>query len=282
MVFSIVSLLMTTSNITASGSLKSLAKAGLIAKGVVYCLTGILALLATFNMAGVTSDDAGKGGIFRAVHEQPFGKVLLGTIAIGLLCYSAWRFVMAIKDTENKGSDAKGMARRIGYLFSGVIYLSLCIIAARQVLQDKESSGGGKQQLAGEVINQPFGVWILGIAALVMFGIGMGQIHLALSGKYKKYVEKAGHGSDDTRRMLLRSGQVGYTARGLVWLVVGWLFLKAAWHSNASEAGDTSKAFQWLHSGVYGDIILAVVSLGLICYGVFMFLRARYQPIHTT
>ncbi len=61
--------------------------------------------------------------------EQPHGQFLLGVIAIGLAGYAIWRFVQSIEDTENKGSDTKGIDLRIGYAAIGFIYASLAVPA---------------------------------------------------------------------------------------------------------------------------------------------------------
>ena len=80
---------------------------------------------------------------------------------------------------------------------------------------------------------------------------------------------------------MIRAGKFGYMARGVVWLLIGYLFLKAAKNANPEEAGGTGSAFQFLEEASYGSFLLGAVALGLLCYGVFMFMRARYQPIST-
>src|SRR5688572_23936883 len=85
--------------------IKRFAKTGLVTKGVVYCLIGVLAFMAAFNISGGRTQDASKQGIFQVILEQPFGKFLLGLVALGLLFYAIWRLIQAIKDTENKGHD---------------------------------------------------------------------------------------------------------------------------------------------------------------------------------
>ncbi len=97
------------------------AKAGLIAKGVVYCLVGLLAFMAAFEIGSRSSQGSSKNSVFSFVLDQPFGQILLSLIAVGLACYAGWRIVQAVKDTSNKGSDAKGIATRIGDLFSGLV-----------------------------------------------------------------------------------------------------------------------------------------------------------------
>ena len=100
-----------------------LARFGFAAKGVVYMIIGVLAVLAAFGDRGEQTTDS--RGALQEVLTQPFGQVLLGVIAVGLFGYAAWRFVQAIFDTENKGSDAKGIFTRIGYAGIGVLYASL-------------------------------------------------------------------------------------------------------------------------------------------------------------
>jgi hypothetical protein len=107
------------------------------------------------------------------------------------------------------------------------------------------------------------------------------QFYRALSGNYKKHVQNAGSGNPHAASTLIRTGQVGYIARGIVWLAVGWFFLEAAYKKSANEAEGSGSVFQWLGSGPYGDLILGTMAIGLLCYGVFMFVRAKYQPIHT-
>jgi hypothetical protein len=259
---------------------KAFAKIGLISKGIVYCLTGLLTLLAAVKIGNTHSEDADKGGIFKFIYDQPVGKTALALIAAGLLCYAVWRFILAIKDTEHKGNDAKGLMSRFVYFFSGLMYLSISAIAIQIAFFHKSGTGNSRQKLAGELLQQPFGKWLAIAVAIGMVVVGIIQIHRSVSGKYKKYVQRSGDISHNAMSVLIKSGKAGYIARGIVWLIIGWLFFNAAIHANASEAGNSGNAFEWLQTSSYGNYLLAAVSLGLICYGIFMFVRARYQPIH--
>jgi hypothetical protein len=260
------------------------AKVGLIAKGIVYCLIGVLAFMAAFELGGSSSQSSGRTGVFRLILEQPFGQVLLALIAVGLACYAIWRIIQALNDTESKGSDAKGIATRIGYFFSGLVYGALAYSAAKLVLGSGGSGGGGndtRQSFAREVLQQPYGQWLVGAVAVGTIALGVYQIYRGLSDKYKKQVRNAGL-TGDTESMMIKAGKVGYVARGIVWIIIGYLLLQAALQANASKAGGSSSAFQWLENSAYGSILLGAVALGLICYGGFMFMRAKYQPIYTS
>jgi plastocyanin domain-containing protein len=80
----------------------------------------------------------------------------------------------------------------------------------------------------------------------------------------------------------LYSGKIGYVARGIVWLVIAFLMLKAAWHANATQAGGSVEAFQFIEQSRYGSYLLGIVGLGLIAYGFFNFVRARYENFDKT
>src|SRR5688572_25994411 len=237
--------------------------------------------MAAFNIGGETAQGADKQGVFQTILEQPFGQIMLGLVAVGLLFYALWRIIQALKDTENKGNDLKGMGRRIGYLFSGVIYGALAFYAAQLVMGDNQSQGGdSRQTLAQKLLEQPYGKWLAGAVAVGIILVGLNQIYRGWSGKYKKQVQSAGL-KHETESLMIRAGKFGYMARGIVWLIIGYLFLKAAMHSNPQEAGGTGSAFSFLQDSAYGSFLLGAVAIGLICYGVFMFMRAKFQPIHT-
>ena len=257
---------------------KVAAKTGLASKGVVYCLSGLLAIMAAIHFGNTSPQDAGKNELFGFVKEQPFGRILVLVIGIGLACYALWRWIEALKDTERKGSDKEGLVKRSAYFFNGLIYASLSYYAIRSFL-GTESKGNDRQGWISRMLDQPYGQWLVGLVALILMVTGAVQIYRAASGKYKKYIR--GALKNDNSAWLSNVGVAGYTARGVVWLIIGWLFMKAALAADASEAGasDSASAFTWLHDSSYGSLLLGGVGAGLICYGIFMFLRAKYQPI---
>jgi hypothetical protein len=256
------------------------ARIGLIANGLVYCLVGLLAFMAAFHLKGNDAEDADQQGVFQFVMEQPFGKGLLLVIGLGLVSYSLWRIIQALKDTEHKGDGAKGLARRSGYLFSAVIYGGLAAAAFKMVMGYRESGKSDQREtVARTVLEQPLGKWILILIGLGVIASGLYQIYRGLSDKYKKDVGSA-HLKHEAEVLLIRAGKIGYAARGIVWSLIGYFFILAAMHLNPSEAGGTGQAFQFL-GGSFGSLLLAAVAIGLICYGGFMFMRAKYQPIQT-
>lgn len=255
-----------------------LARFGYAAKGAVYGIVGLLAAQAAFGTGGKTTDTQ---GALQTILTQPFGKVLLGLVAIGLIGYVLWRFVQAIKDPENKGTDAKGLAQRLGYAVNGLIYGSLALSAVRLVLG---SGGGGNrnatQDWTARLLSQPFGHWLVGTTGAFIIGLGFYQFYTAYSAKFRKEMNLT-QLSDTERKWVIGIGRFGLAARGIVFCVIGFFLIQAARQSDPSEVRGLGEALQALEQQPYGPWILGVVAVGLVAYGIYMVIQARYRSLVT-
>lgn len=253
-----------------------LARFGYAAKGVVYILIGVLALQAAFGQGGQTT---GAGGALRTIVDEPFGQVALAAIAVGLVGYVLWRFVQAFLDPEHKGDDPKGLARRAGYLMSGLAYSTVAFTTVQMIFG---SSGGGnsrqEEMWAARVLSLPFGTWLVGLGGLALLGIGAAQFYeayqAAFAGKWK-----SSELSSEQEKWATRLGRFGLAARGVVYSILGLFLLRAALQYDASEAGGLGEALSALLRQPFGPWLLALVALGLASYGVYALLRARYRKV---
>jgi hypothetical protein len=240
--------------------IRPIAKLGLSAKGVVYCLTGLLAFMSAFQLGGHTTRDTTKQGIFQFIINQPAGKFVLATTTLGLLAYSIWRFIQALLDTEDQGDQLKGIAKRFTYFVSGLTYLSIFYFAFKFLTGDSTKGGDSRQQLIRSMLDQPAGQWLLGAVAILLAGIGVYQIWYGNSEKYRKHVNLR-ELKDEASTSLLRAGKIGYISRGVVWLILAFLFMRAAFNNNASQAGNTSSVFNFVEQSRFGPYLLAALDL---------------------
>ena len=257
--------------------IQKLARFGYAARGVVYLIIGVIAVQAAFTSARAPEDSSGALGV---VLRQPFGRVLLGLVAIGLVGWVVWRLVQAIRDPEREGGDAKGTIKRIGYVVSAFIYGGLAVEAVRMLMGS--SSGGGGEQSADHwtavVMSQPAGRWIIAGVGVVTILAGLYQLVRAYRASFARRLELSRLSPDGRDRVIL-FGRLGMTARGIVFGIIGWFLLQAALQYDPQEAGGLESALQTLQQQSYGQWLLGAVGLGLLCYGLFEFAEARYRVI---
>jgi hypothetical protein len=253
-----------------------LARFGYAAKGVVYIVVGALATLTALGMGGGTN---GTQGAMRSIARQPFGRVMLGVVAFGLIAYVIWRWVQAITDADDKGTDAKGIALRLGYTGSGLVYAGLAYSAARIVFgAEEDGKPSAAESWTASVMEFPFGNWLVILGGLAVMGYGLYQCYKGYTEKFRKRL-KAGEMSERGMRWAMRSGRFGFIARGIVFLIVGGILIQAAWHYDSSEAKGLDGALQLLVQQSYGKWLLGAVALGLVAYGLYMIIEARYRRI---
>jgi hypothetical protein len=252
---------------------------GYAAKGVVYVIIGALA--ATGALRG--GQPADSRGALTEIVRQPFGSTMLGVVAAGLAGYALWRLLMALMDTENKGSELKGLAVRFGYGCIALVYAGLSYSAVQLVLGYGAGKGSDEtsKEWTARFMALPFGRWLVGLAGLGVIGFGAWQCYKGLSARFRKRL-KTGEMADMTDRLATRAGQVGLTARGVVFGIIGAFLIQAALHAKAREARGLGGALLALEQSPYGPWLLGAVALGLVVYGLYMFVEARYRRMVIT
>ena len=252
-----------------------MARLGYIARGVVYLIIGGLAVTAAFGTGGQTTDS--KGALLTLLN-QPFGAILLGLVGIGLACYAVWRFIQAIADIDHHGSDAKGLAVRGGLLTGAITHVLLAVFAISLAIGWGYSSGGGDgpQDWTAWLLNKPFGQWLVGIVGVIIIGVGIAHFVKALQEKYKQYLAMGA----DKMRWASPISKFGLSARGVVFCIIGGFLIVAAYQAQPEEARGLGGALQALQEQPYGPWLLGVVALGLVAFGVYSFIEARYRRIN--
>ena len=259
--------------------METFARFGYAAKGFVYGAIGILALLAAFSLGGTTT---GSTGALHAIAQQPFGRILLGLIALGLVGYVIWRLVQAINDPSDKGTDAKGIFTRLGYAFSGIAYAGVAVNAALLAIGSSSGSSSGgsdsKQDWTAMVMQQPFGRWLVGLAGAFIVGLGFWRIYRAYKTKFRKKLD-LGELNIEQEKWLVNISRFGIAARGVVFIMIGFFVLQAAKNYDPQKVKGLDGALLTLTQQPFGKVLLAVMALGLISYAVYLFLQARYRQI---
>jgi uncharacterized membrane protein YidH (DUF202 family) len=259
-----------------SGFLKFIIRFGFLAKGAVYLAVGLLALQVAVGFGGETGDTK---GALEEIGRRPFGGTLLVILAVGLLQYSAWKFVEAFKDPENVG---KGV--RVLYGASGFLHIYLAYMAARIVLSGLGVMGGGEsgdqsaQSGTSWLMSQWFGRWLVGAVGVVAFGISISQLLVAYRAKFReKLALRDMHAWEKIAMITL--GRMGFCARAVLIALVGLFLVQAAVSSDPENAGGVAKALATLMEQPFGPWLLGATAAGLIAHGLFTWAMMRYRDL---
>jgi hypothetical protein len=249
------------------------ARGGLVARGFVYGIVGILALkLALGDAGGKTTSQQ---GALKEIAKQSFGEFLLIVLAIGLAGYAIWRLTRAALGHGRESED--DTVARIGGLVSGVTYAILCV-AAIQIVLDAGAGSSSPDQTAGGVLDWPGGTWIVGIAGLIVIGEGL---HQGYKGYARTFLEKSKteQMSPKVKQSFTAIGVFGYLARMVIFILVGYFLLRAAIDYNPKEAVSLDGALGTLANAPLGPLVLGVVAAGLIGFGLYSLVDARYRKV---
>lgn len=261
----------------AADWVEPMARVGYAAKGFVYVAAGVLSAMAAFTYEGTAT---GSKGALASLADEPFGQLLMIVLAVGLFAYAAWAFIQAVVDPEAEGTDAKALAKRVAKFIAGLIYSGLGLYAARLSQGTAAGSGGQSRAttLSAEAMQWPGGEWMVGIAGGIIGIYGLVQ---AWRGKELKFLESLDESeiSPKERKAIKMTGQVGLWARAVVFLMIGGFVIYAAIQHNPQQARGLQGALATLLQQPYGRLMMGAVAIGLACYGVFCFAKARYRVI---
>ena len=236
-------------------------RVGFLARGMMYVLIGVLAL-----GTGRTEDLT---GALEYVGNGP-GKLMLMVIAAGTTAYGLWRLADGAFGIENGGSDQKALRKRAAAAGIGLIYMYIAYKAVR-ILFAGEAGDLTPQQQADTVLDLPGGALVLGFAALVLVVAGLNQLRKAAQCKFLARLDEGA----SMKSWIKWFGRLGYAARGVIFLTVGFLIGRAAVDGRSNEAGGMEQALDF-----FSGPVLYAVAAGLVLFGAFSMVEARYRRIH--
>jgi hypothetical protein len=255
--------------------IEGLARLGYITRGVLYITVGLLAVGVALGLGGTPTD---KEGAIAAIGAHAPGKILLIIIAVGLAGYALWGFIRALLDPLGRGAGLKGLAQRAGYVISGLTYGGLVLPTVRLLLGNGTSNGDEVKEGTATVLAAPFGPWLVGLAgAIAMIG-GLGQFYEAYSAKFKKEF-KTHQMKEQELTWATRIGRFGYAARGVVFVLGGFFLVQAALNVDPNRARGLDGALWTLAHQPYGPVLLGAVALGLVSFGIYSILCARWIQV---
>lgn len=241
-----------------------LVRLGYAARGLTYFLLGYMAL-------GTRATDGGNTAVLDLLQDVPLGVPLLYLMALGLIGYVLFKLASAIADVQNRGADTKGILKRIGDGASAVAYSVLAYAALQFAQGTRQSSGGGEsQQAAGTVLDWSLGGVVIGLIGLGFLVGAVMQAKDAVTGSFMHRVNPRAPNAIEP------VGRAGHAARAVVFAIIGWSMMQAAWFESETQVKGLGEALTSLRDD---GTLYTLVAIGLMLFGVFSLAVSRYRII---
>jgi hypothetical protein len=242
------------------------ARLGFATSGLLQLLVGVIAVQVALQGSGQRSDQS---GAFGDIAKTPGGAVVLWIATIGSFALALWYLIQAVLEQAQDDKDRwKDRAKDVG---KAIVYAVIGFTALRFAVGSGSNSAGSEQKGTATILNLPGGpvlVTVIGLAVIALGGA------LAYRGWTKKFTKEIDVPSGSAGRATVVLGQVGYLARGIAVVVVGILFVVAAFTADPNKASGLDGALKSFADLPFGKIVLLLVALGWIASGVYFFVRA--------
>lgn len=256
---------------------------GWFAKGVIYVLAGVLALSVvgrSFGWSGANANgnEASPTGAIKEVAQSRGGPLLLIVLAGGMFLYAAWRLVTVLFPGR---TDAEEMVKRLGYLISAILYVTLGITAISLSQTRNAKADGNKtvSDITARFMSNNAGRWSIGIIGVIVIATGLYRIFKGMKVDVTEDINMGGM-SPVRARWTRRLGSIGEIGRGVALGLIGFFLIRAAADFDAAEATGLDGALRRLALESWGELVVAGIGLGLVAYGLFCiltFTRRRLQ-----
>ncbi|WP_407078063.1 DUF1206 domain-containing protein [Streptomyces sp. NPDC126499] len=264
---------------TGRGAVRTAARAGFVARGVLYVLVGALAV--RIGLSGTrTKEQADRGGALAEVAATPFGAVLLWALGLGLAGMALWRLTEVFLGAA--GPHGHRATRRAASAFRAVFYAVVAFLVLTFAVGERGSGAGStdrqSQDVTGRLLGLPGGQWWVGAVAA---GVLVAGVCVAVAALRRKFRERLtwGRMSRLQRRFMNVTGVAGGVGRGLVFGAVGYFGLKAAVTFDPAQAKGVDDAIRSFAQTPAGPWLLVAVAVGLALFGLFSFGQARWREM---
>jgi succinate dehydrogenase/fumarate reductase cytochrome b subunit len=250
----------------------ALARAGLVARGIIYILIGWVAILVA---AGKSSHEADQVGALQLLAGKPYGMASLWLLGIGFAGYALWRLSEAAFGVTG---DGNGAGPRLKSLARAVVYAVFAYLTFQVISGAHASQAGRQQDETAKLMHHAGGQWLVGIIGLVVVIAGVVLIAEGIRHRFMKYLETS-RMSPRTRRVVGWLGVIGTTVRGAVFALAGIGVIDAAVSYNPSKSGGIDKALLTLRDQPFGVFLLLLAAAGLVIFGIYGLCEARWRRV---
>jgi hypothetical protein len=263
--------------------LRAVSRLGLVCRGTVYLLVGYLALRLALATRGRSAAPASSTGAVQAVTEPAWGRVLLVLLVAGLGAYALTQLIEAVFRPAHAENALGRWRQRAVSSWGCLLYLAFCLSTARLLVAARPKGTAGSEHrhdtdLTAALLESGWGRLLLALVGVVAMAAGVEVGRRAVRLDFRERFTTA-HMSPALAMLTRALGGFGCAARAVVFVLAGFFIVKAAVLSSAEQAKGLDAVFRSVASSAYGSWLLALLASGLLCYGLYCLLEARYRDL---
>lgn len=257
-----------TEDLTNSRALEVVARAGFAVSGLLHFLIGLVAIRLAMGGQG----QADVSGAVQQLASQPAGPLLLWGSFAACVALALWQTSDAIFDFEHLPAKKK-LGKKLKAALQALVYAGLAVTLASFAVGAGKEQSSSTSDLSVSVMRVPGGYALLLAIGAAVAVTGIVYAIRGFRQSFKKHLRLPA--SEKARSAVTVLGVVGYVAKGIALLLTGLLIVIATLRVHPEESTGIDGGLKGLREQPYGMYMLAAVGIGLICYGVFMVVRAR-------
>lgn len=253
---------------TNSKPLEMAARAGFAVSGILHLLIGLVAI----RLATGGQGQADVSGAVEELAAQPAGPVLLWSSFTACVALALWQVSDAIFDFNHLPAKKK-LKKKLKAALQAAVYAGLAVTLVSFATGARSDNRRSTSDLTAELMQAPGGVFILVVIGAAVAVTGIIYAILGFRKSFIKYLRLPSSRREQTAVKVL--GVAGYAAKGIALLLVGLLIIIATVTLHPEESTGLDGGLRGLREQPFGVYLLAVVGAGLICYGIFLMVRAK-------
>ncbi len=257
-----------TEDITNSRALELVARAGFAVSGLLHFLIGLVAIRLAMGGQG----QADVSGAVEQLASQPAGPLLLWGSFAACVALALWQISDAIFDFEHLPAKEK-LGKKLKAALQAAVYAGLAVTLASFAIGAGKEHTSSTSDLSASVLRAPGGYAILFAVGAAVAITGIVYAVRGFRQSFKKHLRLPA--SEKARSAVTALGVAGYAAKGIALLLTGLLIVIATLRVHPEESTGIDGGLKGLRDQPFGMYMLAAVGIGLICYGVYMVVRAR-------
>ena len=129
--------------------------------------------------------------------------------------------------------------------------------------------------MTSQLLQMPGGQLIVGVLGLAVIGYGGYYVYQGWSDRFLEKLDGRPQNAE-VGKAYRWVGKAGHIGKGVSVAVIGALFTYAAITHDPNKSAGLDQALQQVAQAPFGQLLLTLVAIGIACYGVFAFARARH------